>query len=375
MDLLRAHFSERTDEMLDLLRRLVEIESPTTDKAGCDQVIRFVASLAGDTGANVTIIPQEDWGDHALARWGEATAGFLILCHLDTVWPLGTLARRPWRVDGGRAYGPGCLDNKASAVIVLTALRGLRELGIQPRLPVTVLFNTEEEMGSRSSRAIIKAEAARASVVLCMEPARWDGSLKVWRKGTGRYTVTALGRAAHAGSRHEDGINAVAELAHQILRLQGMTDYEVGTTVSVGTVQGGTRSNVVPERAKALVDLRVRTAAEGQRMDEAIRGLQPPLPGARLEVAGGLSRPAMEKSPVTLQPFGRAQAIGAELGIRLEAGGSGGASDGSFSAAVGVPTLDGLGALGDGAHSVNEYVLVASLAERGALLAALLSRW
>jgi len=372
---LGAYFSERTERMLDLLRQLVEIESPSTDKAATDRIGRFVAQVACEAGASVTTVPQELRGDHLLARWGEGEGGFLLLCHLDTVWPLGTLAERPWRVEGAQVFGPGCLDDKASAAIVLTALKGLRELGLAPGRPVTVLFNSDEEVGSRTSRSLIEAEAARAGVVFCVEPTRPDGSLKVWRKGTARYVVTTLGRAAHAGADHEQGINAVEELAHQVLRLQGMTDYGVGTTVNVGWVQGGTRTNVVPERAQARVDVRVRTVAEGQRMVAAIEGLQPVLPGARLIVEGGLSRPPMEESPVTLGPFRRAQEIGAGLGLALAAGGSGGASDANFTAAMGVPTLDGLGAVGHGAHTPDEHVLISSLPERAALMAALLSRW
>ncbi|HEY75149.1 MAG TPA: M20 family metallopeptidase [Thermoflexia bacterium] len=372
---LRAYFAERTDEMVDLLRRLVELESPSTDKAAADRISRYVADRAREAGAEVTFVPQEQYGDHLLARWGGDGNGFLLLCHLDTVWPVGTLKERPWRVEGDRAFGPGCYDDKASAVVILTALRGLRELGLRPSRPVTVLFNTDEEVGSRSSRPLIEAEAARAAVVFCVEPARPDGSLKVWRKGTGRYVITALGRAAHAGADHEKGINAIEELAHQVLRLQGMTDYERGTTVNVGWMQGGTRTNIVPEQAQIRVDLRVRTQAEAVRMDETIKGLRPVLPGARLMIEGGPSRPPMEEGPVTLEPFRRAREIGAELGITLTAGGSGGASDGNFTAALGVPTLDGLGPVGDGAHSVDEYVLIPSLPERAALLAALLTRW
>jgi len=372
---LQAYFSRRTEEMLDLLRRLVELESPSTDKAATDAVGRLVADLAREAGARVDFVPQEKHGDHLLARWGEGEGGFLLLCHLDTVWPVGTLAERPWRVEGGRAFGPGCYDDKGSAAIILTALRGLGELGLAPSRPVTALFNTDEEVGSRSSRALIEEEASRAAVVLCVEPARPDGSLKVWRKGTGRYVVTALGQAAHAGADHEKGVNAVEELAHQVLRLQGMTDYGRGTTVNVGWIQGGTRTNIVPERASARVDLRVRTRAEGERMDAVIKGLQPVLPGARLVVEGGLSRPPMEEGPTTLEPFHRAREIGAELGLALTASGSGGASDANFTAALGVPTLDGLGAIGDGAHSADEYVLVASLPERAALLAALILHW
>ncbi|MDY7079716.1 MAG: M20 family metallopeptidase, partial [Chloroflexota bacterium] len=286
-----------------------------------------------------------------------------------------TLAERPWRVKDERACGPGCLDDKASAAIILSALKGLRELGLAPSRPVTVLFNSDEEIGSHSSRSLIEAEAVRAAVVFCVEPALPDGSLKVWRKGTGRYTITALGRAAHAGADHEKGVNAIEELAHQVLRLQGMTDYEAGTTISVGRVQGGTRINVVPDRAEAQVDVRVQTAAEGRRMIAGIEGLEPVLPGARIVVEGGLSRPPMEKSPLTLEPFRRAQEIGADLGLALTPSGTGGASDGNFTAALGVPTLDGLGARGNGAHSPNEYVLTSSLPERAALMAALLSRW
>jgi glutamate carboxypeptidase len=372
---LRMYFSQRTEELLDLLRRLVELESPSTDKAATDRIGRFVAQIAREAGASVTLVPQERWGDHVLARWGEGEGGFLLLCHLDTVWPVGTLAERPWRVEGGKAFGPGCLDDKASAVVVLAALRGLADLGLAPSRPVTALFNSDEEVGSRSSRSLIEAEAARAGVVFCVEPATPDGSLKVWRKGTARYVVTALGKAAHSGADHDKGINAIAELAHQVLRLQGMTDYALGTTVSVGWVQGGTRTNIVPDRAEARVDVRVQTVVEGNRMVAAFDGLQPVVPGARLTVEGGLSRPPMEESPVTLESFRRAQKIAAALGLTLTAGGSGGASDGNFTAAMGVPTLDGLGAVGDGAHSVGEYVLVPSLAERAALMAALLSRW
>jgi len=374
---LISYFSRRTDGILDLLRQLVEIESPSTDKAAADRIARFVARIAGEAGASVTITRRERRGDHVLARWGggEGEKGLLLLCHLDTVWPLGTLAERPWRVEGDRAYGPGSLDNKASAAIILMAIKGLQDLGISPSRPVTFLFNSDEEIGSRSSRSIIEAEATRAVVVFCMEPALPNGSLKVWRKGTGLYTITALGQAAHSGADHDKGINAIEELAHQILRVQGMTDYQAGTTVSVGRVQGGTRTNVVPERARAQIDVRVQTVAEGHRLSKNIEALQPVLAGARLVIEGGLSRPPMEKSPLTLEPFKRAQEIGADLGLTLTPGGTGGASDGNFSAALGVPTLDGLGAIGDKAHSPDEHVLISSLPERTALMAALLSRW
>jgi glutamate carboxypeptidase len=373
--LFRDFFARRADAALDFLRQLVEMESPSTDKAAVDRVARFVAERARAAGAEVTVLPQERWGDHLLARWGDGAGGFLLLCHLDTVWPVGTLAERPWRVEGERAFGPGVYDDKASAAIILAALEGLQALGLAPRHPVTVLFNSDEEVGSPSSRPLIEAEAARARVVFCVEPARPDGALKVWRKGTGRYTVTALGRAAHAGADHEKGVNAIEELAHQVLRLQAMTDYGTGTTVNVGRIEGGTRANIVPDRAQVRVDVRVKTMAEWERISAAIAALQPVLPGARLVVEGGMSRPPMEASPVTLEPFWRAQEIAAGLGLTLTADGTGGASDANFTAAMGIPTLDGLGALGDGAHSVDEYIFIPSLTERAALLAALLMEW
>jgi glutamate carboxypeptidase len=372
---LKKHFSQRTDEILELLRQLVEIESPSTDKAATDRIARFVVQVARDWGGSVTTHHQKQRGDHVIARWGKGHGGFLLLCHLDTVWPTGTLAKRPWQVDGERAYGPGSLDDKAGVAIALMAMRGLQDLGLSPVHPVTILFTSDEEIGSRTSRSVIEAEAAQAMVVFCMEPALPDGALKVWRKGTGRYTITTLGQAAHSGADHAKGINAIEEMAHQILRLQDMTDYTTGTTVSVGWVRGGTRSNVIPDHAQIRLDVRVQTQTQGKRVADAIDNLQPVLPGARLRIEGGMSRPPMEESPLTLTPFQRAQEIGRELGLALTAGGTGGASDGNFTAALGVPTLDGMGAIGDGAHAVSEYVWISSLPERAALMAALLTRW
>lgn len=372
---LRTYFSQRTDDILDLLRQLVEIESPSTDKSATDRIGQFVARLARQAGANVSTVPQESYGDLLLARWGKGKGNFLILCHLDTVWSLGTLAERPWRVEGEKVFAPGCFDEKASTAIILTAMQGLRDLGLSPCRPVTVLFNCDEEIGSLSSRPFIEAEARHAEVVFCMEPALPDGALKVWHKGPIRYTITAQGRSAHSGIDHEKGINAVEELAHQILRLQGMTSYATGTTLSVGRMQGGTRANVVPDQATLWLDARVQTETEGREIVAAIEGLQPKLPGARLVIEGGMIRPPMEKSPVTMEPFQRTHDIGTSLGLTLTASGTGGASDANFTAALGIPTLDGLGAVGDGAHSLDEHVLIPSLPERTALMAALLTRW
>jgi glutamate carboxypeptidase len=388
----------RGQAMSDLLRTLVEHESPTTSKASVDRLGSLLAERLHDLGAEVVFDRQESVGDHVVARWarwarwaGQPSAerpaaesvaadaaepqraqGALILCHMDTVWDLGTLARQPCAIHEGRLYGPGVYDMKASIVIVLAALDGLRELGRWPAGPLTVLVTSDEERGSRTSRALIEAEAARSRIVLCMEPALSNGALKTFRKGTGLYHVTAFGRATHAGADHQTGVNAIEEMALQILALQHMTSYPLGTTLNVGTVSGGTRTNVVPERADCWVDLRVATRAEGERMHRALLALQPQLPGARLEVSGALNRPPMERDALMLATFARARDVAAQIGLSLAQGESGGGSDANFTAAQGVPTLDGLGAIGNGAHAVDEHVVLASLPQRAALLAALL---
>jgi glutamate carboxypeptidase len=377
MDRLRHYFDTQTDDMVAALRRLVEIESPSRDKAAVDALGAVMAQEAQALGATVTLDKQSEYGDHVIARWdGMADKQqLLILCHMDTVWALGTLAERPARIENGRFYGPGGYDMKGGVVIALTALRGLRALGQWPARPITALFTSDEEIGSRTSRALIEAEARRSELALVLEPATAAGALKTSRKGTGGFVVTATGVAAHAGAAHDEGVNAIEELAHQILAIQAMTDYEKGTTVNVGRVQGGQRTNVVPDRATAWVDLRIAAPQEGQRMLKRLTGLKAHLPGATLEVRGRLSRPPMPRDELMVRTFERAATIAAGVGVSVTEGASGGASDGNFSAALGVPTLDGLGAKGDGAHALHEHVLISSLPERAALLAALLLRW
>jgi len=377
MENLRDFFDARTDEMVAELKRLVEIESPTRDKTAVDALGDVLAEETRALGAMVRLDEQAQRGDHVIARWAGAPARkqVLILCHMDTVWPPGTLAERPPRTEQGRLYGPGSYDMKGGIVITLTALRGLRTLGLWPERPITILFTSDEELGSRTSRALIEDEARRSDLVLVMEPAMSSGAVKTSRKGTGLFVVTTTGVASHAGAAHDEGVNAIEELAHQILALQRMTDYERGTTVSVGRVQGGGRSNVVPDRARAWVDLRVATRGEGQRMLACISNLKPHLPGAAVHVQGKLSRPPMPRDELMVQTFERATAIAAEIGLTLIEGTSGGASDGNFSAALGIPTLDGLGCVGDGGHALHEHVVISSLPERAALLSALLIQW
>lgn len=365
------------DELVALLRELTVRESPTTEKAAVDRLGEFVADQLRDLGAQVERIPQEAVGDHWIATWGdlEASTQILTLCHLDTVWPLGTLARMPIREENGRLYGPGVFDMKGGIAVLLGAMRGLLMLGVRPPHRIRMLFTSDEETGSETSRPLIEEEARRSHLVLCLEPALPDGSLKTFRKGVADFTVVAYGRSAHAGADPQRGINAIEELAYQILRLRGLADIRRGTTVTVGVIRGGTRPNVVPEYAEMVVDVRVATRAEMDRIERAFRALRPVLEGARLEVRGGFNRPPMERNAQMVATFERARAIAAELGMTLTEGGTGGGSDANFTAALGIPTLDGLGAIGNGAHALEEHVRIDSLPQRAALVAALLTRW
>ena len=368
-------FALRTSDIVRLLRQLVEIESPSTDKRAVDRVGDWVARELQRRGAAVTRDPQTATGDHILGRWGSGPNGILILCHMDTVYDLGTLARQPCRDAEGRLTGPGVYDMKASIAMTLTAVAELRAAGRWPARPVTALFTSDEEIGSNSSRALIEQLAREARLVLCLEPCLPDGSLKTWRKGVGEYEIRVRGRAAHSGADHEKGRNAIEELAHQILAVQKLTDYSQGTTVNVGVVRGGTRSNVVPDEAWAKTDLRVMNRAEEERIARYMADLQPVIDGTRVEARGGINRPPMVRDEMMIATFRRAQEIGAQIGLSLTEGGTGGASDANFVSPLGVPVLDGLGAQGNGAHSEREHIVIASLAERTALLAALLAEW
>jgi glutamate carboxypeptidase len=295
----------------------------------------------------------------------------LLLGHMDTVWPLGETQRRPFRVAGEKATGPGVFDMKGGLVVGLYAVAALRDLGLHPAHRLVFLLNSDEEVGSPTSRPFIEEEARRSDAVLVLEPSR-AGALVVWRKGVGRFELEIQGLASHSGAAHEQGVSAVEELAHQILRLEAMTDYDRGTTVNVGVVEGGSKVNVRPASAWAAVDLRVTTSAEGRRMTEALLGLKVINPRASLVISGGLNRPPWESSPQGQALFERARRVGQTLGLDLRASGTGGGSDGNFTAVLGVPTLDGLGVIGDHAHALTEWVELDSLPRRAALLAELL---
>jgi glutamate carboxypeptidase len=292
---------------------------------------------------------------------------------MDTVWDVGTVAERPVRIDEGKLYGPGAEDMKGGIVVALWAMRALRELGLLPEQPITLLLTSDEETGSITSRPFIEAEARKHGLVFVMEPpVPPHGSLKTSRKGVGDYRVSVTGRAAHSGADHGKGINALEELAHQIRTIQGFTDYETGTTFNVGQAGGGTRRNVVPAEAWAEIDVRIIRASEAARVAAQMQGLRPHLPGAKVKVSGGFERPPMERTAEIAALFARAQALASGMGLMLSEASTGGASDGNLTAALGVPTLDGMGVVGDGGHSLDEYALIASLPERAAVLAAML---
>lgn len=378
---------EHEGDLLKTIGEVVDHDSPSSDKPALDRLAGLLEDHLAAAGADhVTRYPQDGAGDHLLAAWdfparsegrGELFAGddrpALILCHYDTVWGLGEARKRPFRIEGDRAYGPGVFDMKAGLVQGIFAARALVETGRGACRPVQMLITSDEETGSRTSRAIIEDLAQQSAYVLVLEPGVGPaGTLKTWRKGVGIFRLTVRGRSAHAGADHAEGVSAVEELAHQILRLQAMTDPDRGTTVNVGVIRGGTRSNVVPDTAEAEIDCRVMTMAEGERMTAAIRGLRPVLQGTTLRVDGGMNRPPMERTDVTAAMFAAAQRAGAEIGLDIDETGTGGGSDGNFTAALGVPTLDGLGAVGHGAHSLDEYILVHQVPLRTALVARLL---
>lgn len=370
-------FVLRSDKMISTLRQLVETESPTEDRVAVNRMGALIGAELSLLGAHVTAVSQAATGDHYIGRWrgGSNQKGILLLCHMDTVHPMGSLDKNPCRERDGKLFGPGTQDMKAGIAMLLVALKTLREAGQWPAWPITALFTSDEETGSLTSRALIEKLAREADLVLCLEPCLPGGELKTWRKGVGDFDIIVRGRAAHAGASHPEGRNAIEELAHQVIAIQGMTDYEQGTTLNVGVIQGGTASNVVPSEARATVDLRVVTQAEAERIQSKMQSLKAVLNDTSIEVSGGLNRPPMPRDERMVAAFQQAQRIAERLGLRLAEGGTGGGSDANFVAPLGIPVLDGLGAMGNGQHTEREHVVLVSLPERAALLAALLTGW
>jgi glutamate carboxypeptidase len=362
---LITDLERRTGDLVETTRMLVEVESPTADLLACGRCAETTAELAGEwLGSPARVEPHDG---RPVVRWGVDAPRVLLLGHVDTVWPLGTLSRLPWAVDGDRMTGPGVFDMKAG---IAQGLGALAALGVGPEDGVGLLLTTDEETGSWASRRVIAESVAAAEAVLVLEPSV-DGALKTTRKGTSWYTLTVLGRAAHAGLDPENGVNALVLAAGLIHDLVGTADPAVGTTVTPTTASAGTTSNTVPSEAQVTLDVRAWTAAEQERVDAAVRGWRPPDPRARYDVAGGIDRPAME-DVASRALFERAVAGAGRLGLPAPEGRAvGGASDGNLTAAAGVPTLDGLGPVGEGAHADHEWASVAAMPLRAALVAAL----
>jgi len=371
---LLTYLEQELPAGLDFLEQMVNMDSPSTDKAMVDRLARFVGSRFEEIGGVVDYVPAERFGDHLRVRFGRTTSdSILLLGHTDTVFGPGEAAKRRFKIQDGKATGPGVFDMKAGILLMWSALRAHFQSQGSAERSITVLLPSDEEVGSTTSRQLLESEARSARAVLVLEPSLPGGALKTARKGVGRFTIKAIGRAAHAGIDPAKGINAIEEIARQVLAIHALNDARLGTTVNVGLIQGGTRSNVVPAEAGVEVDVRAATMAEASRAAKAIQSLQPKLHGARLEIRGGFNRPPMERTEATVRLFEEAKRIGAQLGMQIEEGSTGGASDGNFTSALGVPTLDGLGAVGDGAHAIDEYVDIDSLPRRAALVAGLIA--
>jgi glutamate carboxypeptidase len=364
------YLTEHHTDMLDDLEEFVTRESPSYDKARMDSFAEFLAGYAKGLGAEVEIVPVEERGNHLRITWGDEAADkpILILGHFDTVWPAGTLETMPFRIeDGGVARGPGVFDMKGGLVQGFWAMKALRELTDFDR-PVVFFCNSDEEAHSYFSRDLIEKEAKNARAALVLESSN-GGKMTTSRKGVGVFEVEVTGRESHAGSNPFKGISAIDEMARLVLELHSHTNPETGTTVNVGTIEGGTVVNVIAGKAKAKVNLRVMDEAEAERMSEAIRSIAPHHDEAKVEVRGGIVRPPMIRGEGVASLFGRARSIAADLGFDLGETMSGGGSDGSFAAHAGTPTLDGMGAVGQGAHATHEQIKIDTMPGRAALVA------
>jgi glutamate carboxypeptidase len=370
-------YTARREHILDSIKALVQRETKSREESPLNEIADFVAGQLREIGGEVQLIAQPGFGTNLRARFdfGHAPGEprILVIGHLDTVWPTGTLERLPFRVtDEGRAHGPGIFDMKSGIAVAIESLRTIVSRGLPTKRPITMLLTCDEEIGSKTSRGLIEEEAKNGAAALVLEPPITGGVVKTGRKGIGTFTVRALGRAAHAGLDPSSGVNAIVELAHQTLRLAALNDYEQGITVSVGLIQGGSALNVIPPEATAKVDVRFWTPEDGERVVRAIRGITPALAEARLEVTGGINRPPMPRSEKNVTLYHHARELAAEIGFDLRDEVVGGGSDGNFTAALGVPTLDGLGVDGSGAHAEHEHIIIEDIPRRAALLTRLM---
>ncbi len=370
-------FREHNDEFVDLLKELVIRESPTLDKAAVDQLGEFVADQLNLSGAEVITYPREEVGDILYAAWNGGASGqpILLMAHMDTVWPVGTLQDMPLWQSGARLYGPGILDMKAGIALIIKTMGLLHLHGGLPRRPIWALFTTDEERGSIHCRELIEKIAANVGLALVFEPATQGEMVKTSRRGTARYTVHIEGRPAHSGEEPEKGLNAIHEAAYQILRLAEWDQPEEGTSVAVNLISGGTAVNIIAPHAEFTVDLRFTTQAEAERLIDLIHDLTPVHYGIRLSVEGGVWRPPMERNELMVKTYDQLAKLAGQLGLPVGEELTGAGSDANFTAAMGIPTLDGLGARGEGMHAENEHIIITSLPRRAALLASVLQNW
>ncbi len=369
------YLTERREALVETVRAMAEMESPSDNKAAVDRLGSWLAQRFRKLGGKVRIDEQTRYGNHLQVDLaGRAGKPVLLLGHFDTVYELGTLARMPCKIAKGRLYGPGVFDMKSGVALMLHAIEALQTVhGELPR-PVRIWLVTDEEVGSESSRAMTEALARQSAAVFVLEPsAGLRGAFKTSRKGVGEYTIRVTGQAAHAGLDPGKGQSAIVELARQIARIASFGEPKRGLTVNVGVIRGGTRTNVIAAEAVAEVDVRIERLGDAERLDRKFRALKPVNRKCKLEVTGGMNRPPMERGTGTVALFTQAQSIARDLGWKLEETAVGGGSDGNFTAALGVPTLDGMGGVGDGAHAIHEHVVIAELPKRAALLAAMLA--
>jgi glutamate carboxypeptidase len=375
MDLQTIHRNVeiKTSWMRDNLRDLVRQESPSEDRLAVNSASAMVEQIARSFGGRIKRNRPKNFGDVLELRFGPSRSSrrpILLLGHLDTVWPLGTLKTMPWREADGRYWGPGVLDMKAGVIMALTAVSTLRELKLAR--PVTLLLNSEEEVGSPVSRPITERLASQSAAVFVLEPAQ-GLAYKTARKGVGQYNVQVTGVGAHSGVDFERGHSAVLELAKLVQTISNFTNLERKLTVNCGVIAGGTRSNVIASQAHAEVDVRIARVGDAAHIEKLFRSLKVSDPHCKLTITGGINRPPMERKAGTIALFKRARSFAAELGFTLDEAATGGGSDGNFTAALGVPTLDGMGAVGDGAHAAHESVVIEHLVPRTALLAAMIA--
>lgn len=369
-------FEERREPIVETIRQLVEVESPSDNKPAVDRLGSLLAGRFEKLGGHAKFHRTPNFGDHLQVDFAGQRGGkpVLLLGHLDTVYPQGTLSSMPFRVSNGRLHGPGAFDMKSGIAFMLHAIEALRAWhGDELPRPVTVLLVSDEEVGSDTSRKITENLAAKSAAVLVLEPAQGlKGAVKTARKGVGEYVLKVTGKSAHSGLDFEKGESAIIELSKQVLAISKLVDLKRGLTLNVGTIQGGTRTNVIPGEASAVLDVRIARMKDGKEIDRKLRSLKPFNRKCKLEMSGGVNRPPMERTPAIAALYKQAGEIAKQLGWKLEESAVGGGSDGNFTAGLGIPTLDGLGGVGEGAHASHESILISELPRRTALVAALI---